>query len=643
MARSSRPSAASAWKRALSAIGASTLVASAVLGAGSSAAVAAVTTFNPFDINNGFTTVARGDIRLGNAELEGSVAAFGSISTANQNGYPVLHQAAGEPDYIVPSIDGTPVRILADRFIGTGSFDVSNRDDSGTIDPEGPEANAVVKLAQIDGLRGSDRSGFLRLTNTDGGNLDLKTVEFAGADVADYRTSAPSVAAYFPDIDAHVAQANRCLAAMYDPDLGLTQDVQLEDQGGMVFPSGFATDRPNVIDYADIAGKTVKLDRAGEYAPSADAPLVIRVTEGTTDIGQLNFEGWSPQKGAQQVYARYIMLDMSEVTGDVTVNGFTLGAIWAPNASLHFDSGVTTNGQWFAGDITSAGGGEIHHHTFLGNLPCAEPSTSPTEPSIGTTVAVVGSDDKVLPLAGGTVIDTVTYAGLTPGETYRLSGELRTSPAGESTGITASAEFTPETASGTATVTFEINAQQAAAYAGQALVVFEYLTLNGEPVAEHTDPEDGAQTFTVEAAPTEPTEPTEPGDPTDPTDPTEPGDPGDPTDPSDPTEPGDPGDPSDPTDPGDPSDPTEPGDPTEPADPADPTDPSQPGEPQPGEPSDPSEPGSSEEAGDDARPAGAEDVLALTGAALAWPIAAGGALLLIGGAALLLIRRSANA
>lgn len=123
-------------------------------------------------------------------------------------------------------------------------------------------------------------------------------------------------------------------------------------------------------------------------------------------------------------------------------------------------------------------------------------------PRIGTTVTVQGSPNKVLPLSGGAVIDTVGYEGLIPGETYVLSGEIHTAPGGTSTGITATATFTPDATSGTTTVTFAITAEQAAAYAGQDLVVFEYLTLGGSPVAEHTDPTDGGQTFTVAAAPT---------------------------------------------------------------------------------------------------------------------------------------------
>lgn len=453
---SSRPSTHKGWKRAISAIGASALVAGALVGGGLSAATAAPATFNPFDINNGFTAVAQGNITLSNGEVEGSVAALGSISSGKDN-YPVVHHAAGESDYTVPSIDGTPVRILAEKFTGSGSFALTNRDDSGAISQDSPEANAVAKLVNTDNLQGSERGNFLRLTNADTGNMDLESVPFAGSDIANYKTKNSAVADYFPNLDATVVKTNQCLASMYDSKLDLTHAVDLNEKHGMPHPTGFATDRPNVINYGDIAGKVIKMDDAAGYVPTADAPLVIRVPAGTTSIGKVNFEGWSAQHGAQQKLARYILLDMSDVSGAVTIDGFELGAIWAPKADLNFNTGVTTNGQWFSGgNITTAGGGEIHHHQFLGKLPCGDLPTDPVEPEIGTTVAVEGNPDKVPALTGGTVIDTVAYKGLTPGKTYTLTGEVRTSPAGEQTGITATATFTPEAATGTTTVTFTI-------------------------------------------------------------------------------------------------------------------------------------------------------------------------------------------
>src|SRR5699024_5578297 len=134
--------------------------------------------------------------------------------------------------------------------------------------------------------------------------------------------------------------------------------------------------------------------------------------------------------------------------------------------------------------------------------------------------------------------------------------------------------------------------EQVAEYAGQDLVVFEYLTLGGDPVAEHTDPNDGEQTFTVEE---EPDEPEEPGDP------------------DDPDEPGDPDDPEKPGDPGDPDDPEQPGDPGDSEQPKDSTD------------------------------LKASGNLPQTGADMTWPFIAGGVLLLASGGTLLLMRRKNHA
>ena len=122
----------------------------------------------------------------------------------------------------------------------------------------------------------------------------------------------------------------------------------------------------------------------------------------------------------------------------------------------------------------------------------------PGDPWIGTTVRVDCGCDKVLPLTGGTVIDTVRYQNLEAGKTYELKGELRVAPSGEATGITAEKTFTPDSADGVTQVTFELTAEQAQQYAGQDLVVYEYLYLDGELIAEHTDPTDEAQTFTVD-------------------------------------------------------------------------------------------------------------------------------------------------
>ncbi|WP_293694916.1 VaFE repeat-containing surface-anchored protein [uncultured Agrococcus sp.] len=115
-------------------------------------------------------------------------------------------------------------------------------------------------------------------------------------------------------------------------------------------------------------------------------------------------------------------------------------------------------------------------------------------PFIGTTA--VGDDgSKLLPESGETVIvDTVNFAGLHVGETYRLEGELMTRDedgSAQATGITAEDEFTPTTSSGTVDLTFTVADGQ---LDGETIVVFERLFHGETLIAEHTDIEDEFQT-----------------------------------------------------------------------------------------------------------------------------------------------------
>ncbi len=188
----------------------------------------------------------------------------------------------------------------------------------------------------------------------------------------EYKTEKP-VPDYFGDTEAHVQKVGQCLASMYQEDSEFANHVTVKEEHGMAYPEGFSSELPNIVDYMDISGKTIKLDNAGGYTPTAQAPLIIRVEQGTATIGKLGFEGWSSGADAQQSYARYIMLDLKDAAAKVTIDGLEMGALWAPQSALNFNSNVTTNGQWFAGsDVSTDGGGEVHHHTFKGLLTCGE-------------------------------------------------------------------------------------------------------------------------------------------------------------------------------------------------------------------------------------------------------------------------------
>lgn len=106
--------------------------------------------------------------------------------------------------------------------------------------------------------------------------------------------------------------------------------------------------------------------------------------------------------------------------------------------------------------------------------------------------------NQVLADSNATVVDTVTYTHLLPGKTYVMKGVLMTS-AGNALMvngkiITASTEFVPTTPDGTVDVTFNFDASE---IGGRKLVFYEYLELDGNTVASHTDISDTDQTVYV--------------------------------------------------------------------------------------------------------------------------------------------------
>lgn len=118
-------------------------------------------------------------------------------------------------------------------------------------------------------------------------------------------------------------------------------------------------------------------------------------------------------------------------------------------------------------------------------------------PSISTTLAdsegsmfVSSANDTV------TLLDTVSYRGLWPGESYRVQGELHDKANGEPLGICAATSFIAEGSEGVVEVVFEV---PAALLAGKTVVCFETLLRNELPIAVHADLEDRAQTVMIPA------------------------------------------------------------------------------------------------------------------------------------------------
>ena len=129
------------------------------------------------------------------------------------------------------------------------------------------------------------------------------------------------------------------------------------------------------------------------------------------------------------------------------------------------------------------------------------------QPRIGTTATVDGQHTAE-PTGEITIVDVVAYSGLTPGETYKMSGVLMDKATGEpllvgeeQAQVTAEVEFTPESSDGTVELTYTLNAST---LAETTIVVFETLYSDGVEIAAHADINDEAQTVEI----TEPEKPT---------------------------------------------------------------------------------------------------------------------------------------
>ena len=121
-------------------------------------------------------------------------------------------------------------------------------------------------------------------------------------------------------------------------------------------------------------------------------------------------------------------------------------------------------------------------------------------PEIKTTATDKEDGDHTLTCGQVTVVDTIKYENLVPGQEYKVFGVLMNKSTGkkvlvDNKEVTAETTFTPEKANGTVEVTFSFDASN---LGGKSLVVFEKLyDAKGKEIANHEDINDEDQTVTV--------------------------------------------------------------------------------------------------------------------------------------------------
>ena len=119
-------------------------------------------------------------------------------------------------------------------------------------------------------------------------------------------------------------------------------------------------------------------------------------------------------------------------------------------------------------------------------------------PAIGTTAKDSSTKDHIANAGKVTVIDTVSYKNLMPGQKYTLKGVLMDKATGKELligekRVTAKKEFSPKTADGSVDLEYTFDAS---ALAGKQVVVYEALYTGGNLIGEHKNINDEGQTVT---------------------------------------------------------------------------------------------------------------------------------------------------
>lgn len=249
-------------------------------------------------------------------------------------------------------------------------------------------------------------------------------------------------------------------------------------------------DGRDVAIHADIEdmGQTVNFPDAGTTLTDKDGNHEVLATETVTLVDTIAYEGLIAGK-TYTVSGELYDKETGDPTGIVSVQvEFT-----PEESSGTVDVKFTFPGIEWAGhelvafETVSRDGREVIVHANLG-----DEGQAVNIPKIGTTLANDEGTKEVVSEGSIVLVDTVGYEGLVPSHTYTVTGELVDKETGESLGIVAQTEFTPEEADGTVDVTFEI--EDASSLKGKTVVAFETVEHGWREVAIHADIEDEAQT-----------------------------------------------------------------------------------------------------------------------------------------------------
>ena len=279
--------------------------------------------------------------------------------------------------------------------------------------------------------------------------------------------------------------------------------LALKGKAVVVFETLFF-DGNEIAAHTDIEdeGQTVTFDapKIGTSAADLSGKKELGTSAATTIVDTVTYENLTPGeiytvKGTlmDKATGKPILVQGKEVTAETT---FTAAA-----ASGTVQVTFTFNSVELAGKTVVVfetlvyKGSEIAVHADINDQ---GQSVSFNGPKIGTNAAGMNGEKDLDTTANVSIVDTITYENLVPGETYTLKGVLMDKSTGtplmaQGRGVTAETTFTPALGSGTVKVTFTLNAVE---LKGKTVVVFETLEHQGKVIAVHTDINDSNQTVT---------------------------------------------------------------------------------------------------------------------------------------------------
>lgn len=269
---------------------------------------------------------------------------------------------------------------------------------------------------------------------------------------------------------------------------------------------GFEAADPDADTDALIADAKTDLKKVNDAVKvEEETDSIIPENTDTSDAAEDEITDDNEDKEETKEYDSVIDTNIGEVITTGSVTGRVSGDVYVviPVDSSKLGGHTVVAFEKLFADDENGNPKEIAHHEDL-----EDADQSVTYPELKTIATVNGSHSATVS-SNTKLTDTVTYKGLTPGQTYRLKAVLMDKATGKEAlvngkQITAEAEFKPEKADGQTEVIFSLNSTS---LAGKTVVAFETMTTtnpeNGEEitVGEHKDINDADQSVKFTPAP----------------------------------------------------------------------------------------------------------------------------------------------